>query len=193
MKGMITKAGLLGIVLGLAGLPPNAGAAEGPEPIAYTVRFPSPEKHIAEVEAVVPTEGRPAVELMMAVWSPGFYRVEDYARKLEGLSARTPDGMALEVEATRKNRWRIANKGGATKVVVSYRLTCDRRSVTQNWVAPDLIVLNGAAAFVTAAEADGRRRPHEVRLELPPGCRRSATAMDRGPRRPPGPLPGPRL
>ena len=157
------------------------GAAEGPEPIAYTVRFPSPEKHIAEVEAVVPTEGRPAVELMMAVWSPGFYRVEDYARKVEGLSARTPDGMALEVEATRKNRWRIVNKGGAAKVVVSYRLTCDRRSVTLNWVAPDLIVLNGAAAFVTAVEPDGRRRPHEVRLELPPGCRRSATAMDAAP------------
>jgi predicted metalloprotease with PDZ domain len=181
MKRMLPRSGLPGIVLGLAGLLGSAGAAEGPEPIAYTVRFPSPEKHVAEVEAVVPTEGRPAVELMMAVWSPGFYRVEDYAKKLEGFSARTPDGMALEVESTRKNRWRIANKGGATRVVVSYRLTCDRRSVTMNWVAPDLIVLNGAAAFVTTDEPDGRRRPHEVRLELPPGCRRSATAMEAAP------------
>jgi predicted metalloprotease with PDZ domain len=46
-----------------------------------------------------------------------------------------------------------------------------------NWVAPDLIVLNGAAAFLTYAEPGRRRRPHEVRLELPPGCMRSATAM----------------
>ena len=138
---------------------------------------------------MVPTEGRPAVELMMAVWSPGFYRVEDYARKVEGLSARTPDGMALEVEATRKNRWRIANKGGAAKVVVSYRLTCDRRSVTMNWVAPDLVVLNGAAAFVTTVEPDGRRRPHEVRLELPARMPAVGDRDGRGPRRPPGPLP----
>ena len=125
---------------------------------------------------MIPTGGRPSVELMMAVWSPGFYRVEDYARKVEGLAARTPDGIALEVESTRKNRWRIATKGRA-KVVVSYRLTCDRRSVTMNWVAPDLIVLNGAASFVTFAEPDRRRTPHEVRLELPPGCQQSATAM----------------
>ncbi len=181
MKRLLSMSGLLGIVLGLAGPIAWARGAEGPEPIIYEVRFPSPEKHVAEVEAVVPTEGRPAVELMMAVWSPGFYRVEDYAKKVEGVSARSPDGMALPVTATRKNRWRIDNKGGAPKVVVSYRLTCDRRSVTMNWVAPDLIVLNGAAAFVTTVEPDGRRRPHEVRLALPPGCRRSATAMAAAP------------
>jgi hypothetical protein len=28
---------------------------------------------------------------MMAVWSPGFYRVEDYAKRVQGLSARTTD------------------------------------------------------------------------------------------------------
>ena len=177
-EALLSMSGLLGIVLGLAGPIARAGAAEGPEPIIYAVRFPSPEKHVAEVEAAVPTEGRPAVELMMAVWSPGFYRVEDYAKKVEGVSARSPGRHgAAPSKATRKNRWRIDNKGGAPKVVVSYRLTCDRRSVTMNWVAPDLIVLNGAAAFVTTRRARRRRRPHEVRLELPPGCRRSATAM----------------
>ena len=116
----------------------------------------------------------------MAVWSPGFYRVEDYARKVEGVSARTPDGAPLEVEATTKNRWRISGKG-APIVVVSYRIACDRRSVTTNWVSPDLVVLNGAAAFATFVEADRRRCPHEVRLELPPECPGSATAMPAAP------------
>jgi predicted metalloprotease with PDZ domain len=62
-----------------------------------------------------------------------------------------------------------------------YRLACDRRSVTANWVAPDLVVLNGAAAFMTYVEPDRRRVPHEVRLELPPGCKGSATAMPAAP------------
>ena len=180
MKTRMWKTGVLGIILGVTALASHAVAIEQPEPIIYTVRFPAPEKHVAEVEAIVPTGGRPSVELMMAVWSPGFYRVEDYARKVESLSARTPDGQALEVESTRKNRWRFSGKG-APKVVVSYRLTCDRRSVTMNWVAPDLIILNGAAAFLTFAEPDRRRVPHEVRLELPPGCKRSATAMAAAP------------
>ena len=45
-----------------------------------------------------PTAGRPAVEIMMPVWSPGFYRVEDYARRVEDLSAKAADGTDLKVE-----------------------------------------------------------------------------------------------
>ena len=86
----------------LAGRAHPTPAVPSAEPIVYTVKFPSPEKHVAEVEAVFPTEKRPSIELMMAVWSPGFYRVEDYAKRVEGLSARTPDGMALEVEHRRR-------------------------------------------------------------------------------------------
>ena len=58
------------------------------EPIVYTIKVPKPDSHVAEVEAVFPTAGRPAVEIMMAVWSPGFYRVEDYAKRVEDLSAK---------------------------------------------------------------------------------------------------------
>jgi predicted metalloprotease with PDZ domain len=180
MKEPNWKTGALGIILGVVGFASRTIAIEQPEPIVYTVRFPAADKHLAEVEAVVPTGGRPQVELMMAVWSPGFYRVEDYAKKLENLSARTTDGKPLEVESTRKNRWRISVKA-APKVVVSYRLTCDRRSVTLNWVSPDLVVLNGAAAFPTFAEPERRGVPHEVRLELPPGCKGSATALAAAP------------
>jgi Peptidase M61 N-terminal domain len=59
--------------LTLSGL---ALAARAAEPIIYTVKFPAPDTRIAEVEAAFPT-GRRAIELMMPVWSPGFYRVED--------------------------------------------------------------------------------------------------------------------
>ena len=33
-----------------------------------------------------------SIEIMMAVWSPGFYRVEGYADQVENLEARTTDG-----------------------------------------------------------------------------------------------------
>src|SRR5215831_11575545 len=57
--------------------------AQAVPPIVYTVRAPAPETHYIEVEARVPTGGRPSVDLMMAVWSPGFYRVENYADRVD--------------------------------------------------------------------------------------------------------------
>ena len=52
------------------------------EPITYTLRFPAPETHYVEVEASVPA-GQPAIELMMAVWTPGSYLVREYERHVE--------------------------------------------------------------------------------------------------------------
>jgi predicted metalloprotease with PDZ domain len=75
---------LLAVVVGLAALTPYLRAAEGLEPIVYTVRFPAPDKQLAEIEASVPTGGRPSIELMLAVWSPGFYRVDDVLVYVKG-------------------------------------------------------------------------------------------------------------
>ena len=111
------------------------------EPIIYTIRIPSPESHIAEIEVAIPTEKHPSIDLMMAVWSPGFYRVEDYSDKVQKLTARTSDGTAVEVEQTRKNRWSISTNG-ANWVVVNYSLQCDGRSVTTNWVGSDYSIFN---------------------------------------------------
>jgi predicted metalloprotease with PDZ domain len=176
-KGLTLGVRVVGVVLGLAGRATPSVAVQATEPIVFTVRFPAADKHWAEIEATVPTGRRPAIELMMAVWSPGFYRVEDYAKNVQVLSARPPNGTALAVEHTKKNRWLIHNTGGAPKIDVSYRLTCERRSVTTNWVGEDLVVLNGPATFLTVVEPDHRPLPHEVRLELPAKCKQSITAL----------------
>lgn len=81
------------------------------EPIVYTVRMPAPETQYAEIEAIVPTSGAQEVEMMMPTWSPGYYRVEDYASKVEALNARTIDGTIRPVTQAQKNRWRIATYG----------------------------------------------------------------------------------
>src|SRR5262245_55977222 len=161
--------------------PPRAvqsGAAapnKAAEPIVYAVKFPAPDTHVAEVEMSVPTGGAASVELMMPVWTPGFYRVENYAGKVREMAARSPDGKALEVGQPGKNRWKIRT-GGAAAVVVSYKLLCDGRSVTTNWVGDDLLVLNGGAAFPTLVEQ--AERPHEVKLELPPKWKRSVSGLE---------------
>src|SRR5262249_1224238 len=133
-------------------------AAFGAEtPIAYTVRF-EPASHVARVSATFPADGRATIDLMMAVWSPGFYRVENYATRVADLSARAPDGGTLRVERPQPNRWRVDTRGAAA-VVVEYGVRCTERSVTTNFVGDEYAVLNGAPTFITLAERIAR--PHE--------------------------------
>ena len=46
-------------------------------PIRYSLSFPDAQNHYVEIEATYPTDGRPSVELMMAVWTPGSYLVRE--------------------------------------------------------------------------------------------------------------------
>lgn len=148
------------------------------EPIVYTVKFPEPAKNFALLEAAVPTGKQATIELMMPTWTPGFYRLENYAGKVQDLVARAAGGTALQVEQPKANRWRIET-GGAATVVVSYKLLCTGRSVTGNWVGDDLMVLNGGPSFLTLVEK--AKRPHDVLLELSPKWKQSMTGLDAAP------------
>ncbi len=148
-------------------------------PLRYTVKFPEPQTHYAEIVVDVPTDGRPAVTLMMPVWTPGSYLVREYARHVENFSARGADGKALEVSKTRKNRWTIQT-GGAERVQVSYRVYAREMGVQSSWIDAGFALLNGAATFLTLAE-DAGPRPHEVALILPPGWLKSFTGLPDAP------------
>jgi predicted metalloprotease with PDZ domain len=161
MPDVARALGFLTLTLGTA-----LYGAKMPEPISYTLRFPSPQTHYVEVEALVPTDGLPAVELLMAVWTPGSYLVREYARNLEEVSAATPEGEPLAVEKTAKNRWRIATRRAA-RIVVRYRVYSREMSVRTNWIDAGFALINGAATFLTRAGAESR--PHDVKIVLPPG------------------------
>ncbi|MBX9599936.1 MAG: hypothetical protein K2X35_02990 [Bryobacteraceae bacterium] len=149
-----------------------AAAGLAQTPIRYTVRIPDPENHYIEVEARVPTEGRPAVELKMAIWTQ--YVIREFAKNVEDVSAWTPAGAAARVEKIRKNRWRVA-ANGAKEVVVRYRVYAHRLHVQDNFVDDEFALLNGAPTFLTLAD---HRRPHEVRVEIPKPWTRAISAMD---------------
>ncbi len=134
-------------------------------------------KHIAEIEARIPSSGA-ALDLMMPTWTPGFYRVEDYAARVQSLVAKTPDGATLDVTKPAPNRWRVA-ANGSPAVLLTYRLLCQGRSVTSNWVDANLGVINGGATFITVA--DRTPRPHEVRLELPSTWPASISGLEPAP------------
>jgi predicted metalloprotease with PDZ domain len=157
---------------GLA-LPLNLSAQTG-APVAYTIAFPKLAAHTARVQMTLPTNGQPAVELMMAQWTPGYYRTQDFAAGVDSVSARGADGSPLAVQRSRRNRWRVET-GGAPTVTVSYRVKAASKSLMGNWVGDTLVVLNGAPTFLTPVGAENN--PATVTLALPAGWT-SMTALD---------------
>src|SRR5688500_4967577 len=149
------------------------------EPIRYTVSFPAPHTHYLEVEASYPTQGRPHIDLMMAVWTPGSYLIREYERHVEAMTAADPSRAPLAVEKTRKNRWRVTTNGART-VWVRYRVYAHEMSVRTNWVDEELAMINGAPTFITLREAPSRRT-HQVLLVLPRAWAQSFSGMARGP------------
>lgn len=147
--------------------------AQAAEPIHYTLRFPAPHTHYVEVEAALPTAGRPDVEVYMAVWTPGSYLVREYERNVEAVTA-TAGGRALAVEKSRKNRWKIST-GGAASVTLRYRVYSREMTVRNNWVEAGFAMLNGAPTFLTLV--DRAPRAHEVRVELPAAWKSVQTAL----------------
>lgn len=178
-KPRIPRTFLLALLLVLtvaAGRPQSQTAAL--EPIQYTFRVVDAANHLAGIEARVPAAGRATLELMMPVWTPGYYVIEDYASRVRDLTARAPDGSTLNVSKPKPNRWTVETKG-APYVTLSYGLVAQGRSVTSNWVDADLGVINGGAAFITLAEP--ARRPHDVRLEMPATWKDSASGLEPAP------------
>ena len=126
-------------------------AAQELEPIAYVIRIPAPDTHEIVVQATVPASGRASLDLMMPTWSPGYYRVEDYAANVRDVIAETLDGQPLVIEKTNANHWRVGTRGERA-VKLSYRVFCNQRTVTTNYVDADYGVFNGAPTFITLAE-----------------------------------------
>jgi predicted metalloprotease with PDZ domain len=164
------RAGLLVIVIVLAAA--ATAAAQTRAPIRYTLRFPAPQTNYVEVEAIVPTEGRPSVEMFMAVWTPGSYLIREYERNVEALTAAA-GGRALAVEKPVKNRWRITT-AGEREITVTYRVFSHEMTVRTNWVDADFAMINGAPTFITLIE---HNRPHEVTVVLPPAWKTAVSAM----------------
>ena len=158
--------------------PANTASGTGGEPIRYTLTFPAPETHYVEVDASLPTGGRPQIELFQPVWTPGSYKVRDYPRHVEALRAESPGGNPLPIEKVRKNRWHLAT-WGAPRVHLMYRVYGREMTVRTNFVDRDFALLNGAATFLTLA-GDGPR-PHEVAVVLPARWREAHTALPTSP------------
>ena len=149
--------------------------AQSREPIRYTLRFPAPQTHYVEMDAGYPTDGRPQIDLFMAVWTPGriWSASTNATSRTSAREARR--GIAWRLQKSAKNRWRVET-GGATTVTVSYRVYGREMTVRNNWIESAFAMLNGAPTFISLVERASRARTR-CGSSLPAAWKTSATAL----------------
>ena len=149
-----------------------------PAALSYTIRFPDTASRSFTVEIAVPTDKREAVDLMMPVWSPGFYGLQNYGDRVSNFTATAPDGAVLEATRSSTSRWTIKT-GARPSIKVSYTVAAARLSNLSNGVTDAGAALIGPATFM--AIADDLRRPADVTLILPASWVGSMTSLDAAP------------
>lgn len=167
-------------IFGVAPTPYQRAQTEPLASIVYTIRVPDPASKSFAVDVTVPTARRPSVDLMMAVWSPGFYGLQNYADRVSDFAAKAPDGATLDVTKSSPSRWTIAT-GGRPSVTATYTVAAPRGSNLGNGVTERSAVIIGPATYITLVEPSGTQRPADVRLELPSSWTGSMTSLDAAP------------
>jgi predicted metalloprotease with PDZ domain len=151
-------------------------AAAQPAPVAHDVSFPQVNSQYVRVRSEFPA-GAENRELAMPVWTPGSYKVRDFAAHVEQMQASDGAGKPVSFRKVAKNRWRFAVPAGQ-RLVVSYDVWAGRQNVSENWVESGFAVLNGAGLFLYAD--DTLNVAQRLTIEPAPGWPRVAVALEKG-------------
>jgi len=162
----------IGVAPSLA--PAQARPASAPA-LSVTVSMERPTTHYYHV--VFRTDGLKgeSQDFKMPVWTPGYYRIMDYAKNVKDFRAEDGAGRPLAWEKTAKNIWRVRT-GGAAAVIVSYDVYAFTRFVADSYLSDDGGFMTPAGLFMHIA---GRLKdPVTVRVLPFPDWKKVSTGLD---------------
>ena len=143
---------------------PAAAAA-----VAFTVSLPAPHTHLLEVEMRVRGGGAGQTDLVLPVWTPGDYKIRDFARNVQAFAAFDAAGRPLPWQKADKTTWRVRT-GGARAWRATYRVYSNDRTasmVDTGRVGERYGFWNNTTALM---HVRGRlKTPATLRIAAPPG------------------------
>lgn len=119
--------------------------------IAYTVTFDSASAaaRMLKVEMSFRSRGIEPVLLAMSRWTPGAYRLSEFARYVRGFEAVAEDGRQLEWSRFDPHSWLVAPPAPAgARVTVRYSVAADTLDTAMAWSRQDVAMFNGTAVFL---------------------------------------------
>src|ERR1022692_680334 len=114
-------------------------------------------------------------DFKMPVWTPGFYRVLDYAKYVRDFRAEDGAGQDLPWEKVAGNNWRVAT-GNAAAIVLNYDVEASVSFVARNYIDDTRAFIAPAGLFLHLAERI--QHPVTAAFQLPPGWARISTGLD---------------
>src|ERR1051325_9513109 len=89
--------------------------------IDYTLTITNPASHLYDVTVAIKGIRESSVSVSMPAWSPGMYRIENYARNVQDFRATDTRNQSLQWHTTDKQTWRVS-KQNAQDVEVRYQV-----------------------------------------------------------------------
>jgi predicted metalloprotease with PDZ domain len=159
---------------------PAAAHAAAPA-LSITVSMERPTTHYYHVVFRANGLEGESQEFKMPSWTPGYYRIMDYAKNVKDFEAEDGGGRPLAWEKTAKNTWRVRT-GRASTVVVSYDVYAFTRFVADSYLSDDGGFITPAGVFMHVA---GRLKDPVTVTILPHSTwKQVSTGLDPVPGRP---------
>ena len=171
------KAGILLLSLLLASCSQtNNSVREKDRPqLEYTVNMPDPNTHYFHVEMSCGGWTQDTIDLKMPRWSPGYYQIMDFAKKVENFVVLDKHGTNIPFTEPDGSTWRIiVNKRKPFKI--TYDVKTDRRFVGTSFLDSTHAYIIPAATFLYIDQHINN--PVIVRLSYGNRWNKVATGLD---------------
>jgi len=143
--------------------------------LAFTVSMKQPSTHYLHVALRCQGIRAETLDFKMPAWTPGYYKIMDYARNVVDFRAEDGQGRTLAWEKTSKGTWQVRSKG-ADSVTVSYDVYAFAQTVADSFLDDTRAFLSPTGLFMYVA---GRLRlPATVTIEPPANLSRISTGLD---------------
>jgi len=143
-------------------------------PVSYKVKIREPESHYYHVDITIEQAVDEVLDLKMAAWLPGAYRVTDFAKNVEKFSAYNSRGETLKWEKTDKQTWRVQTEKGM-QIHISYDLYAFQLEDDDNYLCSDFAIFNPGSALMSVQ--DFYNDPSKLSIALPEQWQRISTGM----------------
>jgi predicted metalloprotease with PDZ domain len=143
--------------------------------LSVTVSMERPTTHYYHVVFRADGLKGESQDFKMPVWTPGYYRIMDYAKNVKDFKAEDGAGRPLAWEKTAKNVWRVRS-GKASSIVVSYDVYAFARFCADSYLGDDGGFITPAGLFMHVA---GRLKDPVAVTVLPhPDWKQVSTGLD---------------
>jgi len=171
---------LIGLTVGCQIKAPQARvgslrAAEAPSVMSFTVSMEEPASNRFRVIFQYEGVREKFVELKMPAWSPGYYRILNFARNVDGFKAKDESSHLLNWEKIADDTWKIKMDGVRT-LRVSYEVAASGKGVAESQLNEKGAYISPTSVFMFVAG----KLDHHIRVSVKPhqGFSRISTALE---------------